>query len=113
MGSLFISDDAWLVIVPTENSPQQYGGGGEVVIWKSTDKGKTWNKEKQVTQQSERNHNYMRRVVNGKDPFYYFWADGNPDTLSISKMYYGDSQGNYWQLPYTMKADSEKPVEIK
>src|SRR5690606_8481934 len=73
MGSLFISDDAWMVIGPTENSPQKYGGGGEVVIWKSTDQGETWNREKQVTQQSERNHNYVRRVVNGKDPFYYFW----------------------------------------
>ena len=113
MGSLFVSDDAWKVIAPTENSPQKYGGGGEVAIWKSTDKGKTWNREQQVTQQSERNHNYMRRVVHGKDPFYYFWADGNPDTLSISKMYYGDSQGHYWQLPYTMQADTEKPLSNK
>ncbi len=113
MGSLFINNGEWMVIAPTENSPQQYGGGGEVVIWKSTDKGKTWNKEKQVTQETERNHNYMRRVVKGKDPFYYFWTDGNPDTLSISKMYYGDSQGNYWQLPYTMKDEAEKPVKIE
>ena len=113
MGSLFVNENEWMVIAPTENSPQQYGGGGEVVIWKSADKGKSWSKKEQVTQQSERNHNYIRRVVNGKNPFYYFWADGNPDTLSISKMYFGDRQGNYWQLPYTMNADNEKPLKIR
>ncbi|WP_277479923.1 BNR-4 repeat-containing protein [Catalinimonas alkaloidigena] len=110
MGSLFIDKGEWIVVAPTENSPQPYGGGGEVVIWKSNDEGNSWNKVKQVTRLSERNHNYVRRVVNGKDPFLYFWADGNPDSLSISRMYYGDSQGNYWRLPYEMK-NGEEPAD--
>ncbi|MEK6478051.1 BNR-4 repeat-containing protein [Catalinimonas sp. 4WD22] len=112
MGSIFINDRDWSVVAPTENSPQLYGGGGEVVIWKSNDQGKSWTKANQVTEDSERNHNYVRRVVNCKDPFLYFWADGNPDTLSISKMYFGDSQGNYWQLPYEMESDEAKPLEM-
>ncbi len=113
MGSLFVTSKEWMVIAPTENSPQPYGGGGEVLIWKSTDKGKTWQKHTQVTQQSSRNHNYMRRVVQGKDPFYYFWADGNPDTFSPSLLYFGDSQGNVWQLPYVMQHEAEKPVKVR
>ncbi len=112
MGSLFTNDSEWKVIAPTENSPQQYGGGGEVVIWTSEDQGKSWNKTRQVTQQSERNHNYMRRVVNGKDPFYYFWSDGNPDSLSRSQMYFGDSRGSYWQLPYEMDGEEAKPEKM-
>lgn len=112
MGSLFITDEIWTVVAPTENSPQRYGGGGEVVMWQSSDQGKSWNKSRKVTQQSERNHNYIRRVVNGKDPFYYFWSDGNPDSLSQSVMYFGDSQGNYWQLPYKMEDDEAKPKKM-
>ena len=112
MGSLFIEEGVWTVVAPTENSPQRYGGGGEVVMWKSSDQGKHWNKAKQVTQHSERNHNYLRRVVNGKDPFVYFWADGNPDTLSRSVMYFGDRQGHYWQLPYTMDSTQMKLIKI-
>src|SRR5690606_29125214 len=46
-GSLFVKGDEWMVIGPSEDSPQQWGAGGEVVMWKSKDKGKTWEKAKQ------------------------------------------------------------------
>jgi len=108
-GSIWATENKWVVIGPTENSPQPWGGGGEIVIWESSDKGKTWKRTKQITHNSPRNHNYVRKVVNGVDPFMYFWADGNPDQPSISLMYFGDSQGNVWQLPYTMTEDSQKP----
>lgn len=113
MGSLFVHDKEWMVVAPTENSPQPWGGGGEVVQWKSTDKGKTWTRSRQITRQSPRNHNYIRKVVNGKDPFYYFWADGDPGKLSSSYLYYGDSKGNVWQMPYTMKKEEERGNPVK
>jgi len=112
-GSMFISGNEWTVVAPTENSPQQWGGGGEVVMWKSTDKGATWSRSKQLTQRSSRNHNYIRKVMGGKDPFKYFWADGNPDKMSESVLYFGDSKGNVWQLPYNMVADEQLPVRFK
>ncbi len=108
-GSIWATAKKWTVIAPTENSPQQWGCGGELVIWESTDKGKTWKKSKQFTKNSPRNHNYVRKVVNGVDPFLYFWSDGNPDKPSISLMYFGDSKGNVWQLPYNMDKDTQKP----
>ncbi|MFC4870913.1 BNR-4 repeat-containing protein [Negadavirga shengliensis] len=112
-GSLWVDGDEWMVIAPTENSPQPWGAGGEVVMWKSSDSGRTWKKEKQITENSPRNHNYIRRVVNGQDPFLYFWADGNPDEFSKSQLYFGDSQGRAWILPYDMKKGHMKAKKLK
>ena len=108
-GSIWVAKDKWTVIGPTENSPQTWGGGGEIVIWESTDKGDTWKRTKQITSNSPRNHNYVRKVVNGIDPFMYFWADGDPHKPSVSRMYFGNSKGNVWQLPYTMTKETQKP----
>lgn len=107
-GSIWADNKKWTVIGPTENSPQLWGGGGELVMWESTDKGKTWKKKKQITNDSPRNHNYVRKVANGKDPFLYFWADGNPDKMSESILYFGDSKGNVYPLPYKMAGETEK-----
>jgi len=111
-GSIWTDNEKWTVVIPSENSPQEWGGGGELVIWQSADKGETWIKKKQVTKASPRNHNYVREVVNGHDPFVYFWADGNPDEPSRSNLYFGNFQGDVWQLPYEMKSNQEKPLKI-
>lgn len=63
--------------------------------------------------QTGQDHNYVRKVVNGKDPFQYFWADGNPDVMSISNLYFGDSAGNVWQMPYNMQRNSQNPMPKK
>jgi len=112
-GSLFIKGNDWMVIGPSTDSPQKWGAGGEVVMWKSKDKGKSWEQAKQLTKNSERNHNYVRKVVGGKDPFFYFWADGNPDKISESHLYFGDSKGKVWKLPYVMDQDEAKPKRVK
>lgn len=112
-GSLWIEGDEWTVIGPTENSPQIWGAGGELVLWKSTDKGRTWGSVKQITRKSARNHNYARRVVSGADPFLYFWADGNPDEFSKSMLYFGDSKGRAWALPYEMKRNAQRPKRVR
>ncbi len=109
MGSLWVEENEWTVIGPTANRPQAWGAGGEVQQWKSNDLGKTWEMSRQLTKGSKRNHNYIRRVVNGSDPFYYFWADGNPNEFSQSRLYFGDSDGNVWKLPYEMEEDWVKP----
>jgi hypothetical protein len=113
MGSLFVDNDTWRIVAPTENSPQKYGGGGEIEIWESNDQGKNWEKKQQVTSNSTRNHNYIRKVINGYKDFLYFWADGNPDEFSQSRLYFGDAEGNVWGLPYEMKSHSAKPKRIK
>jgi hypothetical protein len=113
MGSLYLTGTGWLVIAPLVNGPQIWGAGGEVAFCESTDNGKTWQMTRQVTTNSLRNHNYIRRPLNAKDPFYGFWADGDPGNFSISKLYFGDSKGNVWQLPYHIKKKSALPVKVK
>lgn len=112
MGSLYLDDDTWKVVAPTDSLPQTWGVGGEVVIWESTDKGKTWIRSMEVTKESLRNHAYVRRPLNYKSPFCYYWADGHPHEMSRSELYFGDFEGNYWKLPYKMEADFEKPLQI-
>ncbi len=113
MGSLYILDDKWMVVAPMINGPQLWAAGGELTIYESVDSWKTWKETRQLTCNSPRNHSYVRRPQNAHDPFFYFWADGNPDTFSISKLYFGDSSGNIWQLPYEIKDKYAKPVKIE
>ncbi|MFC5285063.1 BNR-4 repeat-containing protein [Pedobacter alpinus] len=113
MGSLYIDDKGtWQVIGPTNVGPQPYNTGGEMVLWKSNNQGKTW-KSKAITSNSPFNHSYARRPVNVNKGFYAFWADGHGRERSLSHLYFSDSKGNVYQLPETMDADFIKPIKLK
>ena len=115
MGSLYVLPDGeWRVIAPTDPGPQVWGAGGEMALWSSQNGGKTWNRIRSVTSNSPLNHNYSRRPLNARDPFYAFWADGNPSHLSKSNLYFCDSTGEHvWRLPYTMPTDSAAPEPVQ
>ena len=49
MGSLWVNENLWELVVPFGHTPQKWGAGGEIEIWTSTDKGKNWTKEKEET----------------------------------------------------------------
>lgn len=113
MGSLYIKGKHWKVIGPTAVGPQKDQTGGEIAIWESHDAGKTWKKGKQITQDSQRNHTYVRRPLVAKDPFSCFWADGDPLNFSRSFLYFSDSKGkNVYSLPYEMRTEFIKPIKI-
>lgn len=113
MGSLFISSEKdWKIVGPTIIGPQKWGVGGELAIWQSIDKGISWNSIRQLTRNSKFNHSYVRRPVNYKTPFCFFWANGHAHSFSKSHLYFGDFNGNLWKLPYEMKKDHEKPLKI-
>jgi hypothetical protein len=113
MGSLFITGKTWKLVAPTFAGPQKWGIGGELEIWQSTDKGENWTKISKLTENSEFNHSYVRRPVDYKAPFCFFWASGNPHEFSKSELYFGDFDGNIWKLPYEMKDDFAKPIKIE
>ncbi len=112
MGSIYVSDSTWSIVGPTGNPPQAYGVGGEIVIYESMDKGKRWSEKMQVTHSSPLNHAYIRRPLNYKAPFCFFWASGDPGRMSISELYFGDFTGQVWKLPYQMEADFETPEKL-
>lgn len=112
-GSLYISEERWLIIGPLGKGPQSWGTGGEIEMWESRNEGKTWKKIRQITVNSSGNHTFARRPVNATDPFFVFWADGNADEMSKSVLYFGESSGGrYWKLPYTMKGNFARPEEV-
>ncbi|HUT89421.1 MAG TPA: family 16 glycoside hydrolase [Thermoguttaceae bacterium] len=114
MGSLYVEGDTWRIIGPTEPGPQRHGTGGEMAVWTSSDQGKTWIKERDVTAASRFNHAYARRPVDAHPDFYAFWADGNPDELSPSHLYFTNRDGDrVWRLPYDMTGDFAKPERVR
>ncbi len=114
MGSLYVENDLWRIIGPTEAGPQYYGTGGEMALWESTDEGNNWKKIRLLTKNSPRNNSYARRPLHANPDFYAFWADGNPDELSESKLYFTNHQGDkVWVLPYDMQTEFAQPELLK
>lgn len=113
-GVFYLRDDGWCVIGPTEPGPEKYGTGGEIAVWVSHDEGLTWTKERDVTKNSLVNNTYVRRPVSAHKEFYAFWADGDAEKLSRSKLYFTNEKCNkVWVLPYDMKREFQKPVRVK
>lgn len=120
-GSLWIKDGVWNIIAPTGADPalrasdpkRFWGQGGELEMWTSADQGLTWTKVRHVTENSPRNHGYVRKPLDGTGRFHAFWADGNPDEMTESHLYFGTADGTRaWELPYHMTAATAKPVEV-
>ena len=114
MGPLYIEDDGtWRIIAPTDPGPQPGLCGGEMVVWISNDRGKTWRRAKQLTRNSSRNHTYARQPVNAHPGLYALWADGDPTEPSPSRLYVCDREGNVRRLPAKMKGDASRPRPLK
>lgn len=112
MGSLYVEGDVWRVVAPTEAGPQGFGAGGEMAMWECLD-GKVWRRIKRLTRNSEFNHTYARRPVNAHPEFYAFWADGNPNSMSASHIYFTNKEGDrVWRLPYNMQSEFSSPEII-
>jgi hypothetical protein len=113
MGSLYIDGSEWVVIGPTDPGPQVHQAGGELVRWVSRDSGETWIRKRGITQGSRRNHNYARRPEDARNPFFSFWADGDPTTFSESRLYFCNGDGTeVFQMPYHMRSVSEPPIPV-
>lgn len=113
-GNLYIeSDGTWRIVGPTDPGPQPNGAGGEMVAWTSTDRGATWKRVRDLTHSSQYNHSYARRPDGATDPFFTFWADGDPRKPSPSHLYFANRAGDrVWQLPYDMTTETAMPREF-
>jgi hypothetical protein len=114
MGSIYVESDQVLkVIGPTVDGPQAYNPGGEVAMWLSKDGGKTWKKEKQLTENSTMNHSYVRRPLRANPSFYGIWADGNGRKPSESNLYFTNDKGDVYKLPRHSKDAMITPEVLK
>ncbi len=112
MGSLMVDKKGhWTIVGPTTTGPQAFNTGGEMVMWTSTNQGKSW-KSKTLTSNSMYNHSYARKPVNVHDGFFAFWADGHGRKRSVSHLYFSDKKGNVYQLPTEMKTEMMKPIKL-
>ena len=113
MGSLYLEKNGlWRIIAPTETGPQPFNPGGEVALWLSPDQGLTWEKARQVTSNSPRNHTYVRRPVNAHPDFYAFWADGHAREPSESWLHFSDRDGRARRLPPVMNEAWREPKPV-
>ncbi|MBN2376647.1 MAG: BNR-4 repeat-containing protein [Sedimentisphaerales bacterium] len=112
-GSIFIEDEIWRIIGPSVVGPQGYNPGGEMMLWESVNQGQNWNRVKQMTVNSPRNHNYARGVVNAHPDFCAIWADGHGREESISNLYFCNRAGEVYLLPRKMERDFEKPAKVE
>ena len=86
----------------------------DLYYMETSDMGKTWTKQSDVTRNSPRNHSYARRPQNAHPDFYAYWADGNTDQFSESHLYYTNRTGDkVWHLPYNMTEDFAAPELVK
>lgn len=109
-GVLYVdSDTDWTLLGATELGPQAYNPGGELAAWRTRDAGATWHKERQLTANSARNHNYARQPLGAKRDFCAFWFDGDGLKPSISRMYFCDRDFNVYRLPLRFEGDFAKP----
>lgn len=109
MGSLYIEDTGtWRIAGPTEPGPQLYNTGGEIAQWESNDKGKSWVKSEQMTNNSQYNHSYVRKPLYAHPGFYSFWADGDGRKPSKSALYFSTKDGEVYLLPELMKSNKIK-----
>ena len=114
MGSLYIeTDGTWRIIAPTESGPQKWATGGEIAVWESKNQGKDWQKTKDLTTGSARNHTYVRRPVNAHESLYAFWCDGDGLKQSPSRLYFADKAGRVWMLPEKMSSSFAKPKLVQ
>ena len=112
-GSIFMDQNgAWHIVGTPGIGPQAYNTGGEVSLWVSCDRGKTWTKERQMTDKSELNHCYPRRTINAHPDFYAIWADGHGRQKSKSRIYFCNDKGDVFRLPEVMTGGFATPEKI-
>ena len=110
-GSLYVRDDAWIVVGPTEPGARPHHTGGQVAVWRSTDRGEEWERVRSFATRDGCNATYVRRPHGHVEPFDAFWADGDPSRFSESRLYFASIEsGDCWQLPDEISGDTAEPI---
>ena len=110
-GCIHVEGKTWTVIAPTEDGPQYWGTGGEVAMWRSGNNGRIWKKAAMLTSGSPYNMGYCRRPYRAAPGFWSWWADGSPERMTRSTLYFCNKDGEVFVLPYEkMRHEWERPL---
>jgi hypothetical protein len=114
-GQLYIErDGTWRLIAPTDAGAQPGMTGGDIVMWLSRDQGATWARHRRLTRDAGRNHTYVRQPIDAQEDFYAFWADGDANNVSPSRLYFTNKRADHvWRLPEQMTGDYAKPQVLE
>ncbi len=105
------TDGSWRVIGPSGDGPQEWGTGGEMQMWTSSDRGQSW-QSTDLTSNSSYNHTYARRPVPAHPDFYAYWADGHALQRSLSRLHFSSKSGEVFRLPLLMTEMEEAPEAL-
>lgn len=112
-GALYLDGDRWTLIAPTEPGAFPYTTGGGIAVWTSEDAGDTWQKQRQLTHDQERNHTYVRRGQVMHPGFAAFWADGKTLEPGASNLYFSNQAADrVFMLPPEIEGNSAQPIAV-
>lgn len=113
-GTLSTQSGYWEVLASAGHTGKKGVAGGEITRWISKNEGLNWIKDRDVTYNSQYPNSFVRRPLNARKDFHAIWADGDPEKISESKLYFTNSEGNkVWVLPYEMVSDFKRPQRIR
>jgi hypothetical protein len=107
-GTIYHQKNSWSLLAPTNNTPYQYNTGGELELWKYSDKKQEWTLSQPITKNSKKNHSYPRRPIHYHSDFQAFWADGHPRQFSDANLYFSNNKGEVFPLPYQFTGEHFK-----
>lgn len=110
-GCLMVDRLLWTAYLPTPPGPQPGSSGGEIVRWRSEDQGRSWAPQR-LTFDEAVNHNWVRRVVDGRPEMVVLWADGHTHDPSESRLYFADQAGNVFRLPLDLDEQAGIPEQV-
>jgi len=112
-GSLLLrGEDDWRLIAPTEPGPQAHATGGTMALWRSRNRGKTWDKQRILLNDPAHNHTYARRPLDAHDGFAMLWAAADAHHPSCSALYFCDAAGQVWRMPGQVDQDFVEPEGV-
>ncbi|MBK8979953.1 MAG: BNR-4 repeat-containing protein [Planctomycetes bacterium] len=112
-GSLLVDPDGdWRLIAPTGPGPRPWATGGEIELWRSGDRGASWERVRSLTPCPGANHTYVRKVWNAHPDCEVVWADGDPLAPSPSRFWFATRDGRVFALPWSFDGPTAAPIPL-
>ncbi|NLX12906.1 MAG: hypothetical protein GXY44_04525 [Phycisphaerales bacterium] len=111
-GCLHITPEIWYqLFAPTDPGPQPKTPGGDINVWVSADRGRSWSRAR-LTADHQFNHQDVRRPIDASDDLYAFWVRGDARKGTHGRILFCDSKGQVFILPEKMDTPVAQPERV-